>query len=491
MLWGALAGGLMMLGMAPYSLGLAPILSCVGLLYVLKEQSPTKACWIGWSYGVGMFGASVFWIYHAIHDFGDAPPALAGLITSLFVVGMALYPALLAYILNRFFRSERLARIILAFPALWVLFEIIRGWFLTGFPWLYVGYAELGNPLRHFAPLGGVWLVSWVTVMIAALLYWVLQSYRRSAATVGLLAMIGISILAYGLGHVTWVRPSTRTLSVALVQGNIAQLMRWDPQHIHQIIDTYETLTVQTPPPELIVWPEGAMPLPLPIATPIFTRLGHWLEQRGAGLIAGVPFEIPDGVHFHNSLVGVGKAHGLYHKIHLVPFGEYVPLERWLRGLIAFFDLPMSSILAGPSQQSPLMLNQYRIAPAVCYEIAYPWYVQKNSYDSDFILTVSNDAWFGDSIGPAQHLQIAQMRALENGKAVLRATNTGWTAIIDAHGRILSSSPAFVENVLHGQVVSMDGQTPWNRWGPLPILIGLVSVVLMAIGLQRRGKPSL
>lgn len=472
-----LGGGLLFLGFAPYSFGLAPILSCLLLLCALKNQPPLKAFGIGWLYGLTMFGAGVYWIYTAIHQFGDAPPFLAGFITALLVMGMALYPALLGAILNRFFPRDGFIRCLLAFPALWVLLEILRGWFLTGFPWLYVGNAEMGNPLQAFAPIGGVWLVSWITVLLASLIYTAFYFYRRPQPWIGIIV---IALFALGLQRVQWTTPTDKTLSVALIQGNIAQLMRWDPKHVNQIIETYETLTLKALDHDLIIWPEAAIPLPLPLAFPFFEGIGNYLNSKNIGLIAGVPTEVPDGQHYYNSLLAVGNAEGLYHKEHLVPFGEYVPFERWLRGLIAFFDLPMSSMISGSSNQALLTSHGYRFAPAVCYEIAYPMFVQNMSKTADFILTVSNDTWFGKSIGPAQHLQIAQFRALETGKYVVRATNTGFTTLISPDGSIQAKSPQFTETVLTGTLTVMQGQTPWSRWGAWPVIGALIFTLLLA-----------
>ena len=329
-----LAGSLVFLGFSPYSYSFAPILSCVLLLYALKNRRPLQAFGIGFSFGLTMFGAGVYWIYTAIHQFGDAPPILAGFITALLVMAMALYPASMSAILCRFFPQNNLIRCLLAFPSLWVLFEVLRGWFLTGFPWLYIGNAQLGNPLQSFAPIGGVWLVSWITVLLAGLIFAAIQFYRKPLPWIGIFTVF---LLSFSLLPIRWTKPTEHSLSVALIQGNIGQLMRWDPKYVKYIIDTYEDLTMKSLNHDLIIWPEGAIPLPLPLSFPLFERLGNLLSEQNIGLISGVPVELPDGSHFYNSLIGVGNAEGLYHKEHLVPFGEYVPFERLLRGLIAFF----------------------------------------------------------------------------------------------------------------------------------------------------------
>lgn len=487
-----LSGFAMTYGFAPYYFGMAAMVSTGVFLGCLKNQKPRRAFLIGWLYGLGMFtGGS--WIYVSIHDYGNASPALAFLITVIFIMGLALYPATLGWVLARFFPRQNAIRCVLAFPVLWVLFEIVRGWFLTGFPWLYVGYAEMGNHLRAFAPLGGVWLVSWMTVLFASMLYTLLDYYYEhqrnhllhTSLIVGAMAIWGT---AFYLSQIKWVQPTSHRLNVALVQGNIGQLLRWDPLFVQEIIQTYESLTYRALDSDVIIWPEAAIPLSLPLSKPIFDRVGHALSARNIGLIAGVPTELPDKMHYTNALTTAGNAMGEYHKTHLVPFGEYVPLEKYLRGIIGFFDLPMSSMESGPKKQAPLIAHGYRFAPAICYEIAYPIFVQTMSKDTDFILTVSNDAWFGKSIGPAQHLQIAQFRALENGQYVLRATNTGFSAIIRPDGSISAMSPQFQPDVLRGTVTAMQGKTPWNRLGAWPVLCALAATLLLAFLLNRRQK---
>jgi apolipoprotein N-acyltransferase len=488
-----LAGAAMTYGFAPYYVGIAPMISCAVFLGALKNQSAKKSFLIGWLYGLGMFGTGVSWIYVSIHDFGNASPVLASVITLGFVMGMAFYPAILGSLLGKFFPKQNAVRCIFAFPALWVIFEILRGWFLTGFPWLYVGYAEMGNHLSTFAPVGGVWLVSWMTVLFASLAYTLvdyLYDHGKSGwVKLGFVAgMFAIWAGAFTLTRIDWTLESAQKLDVALIQGNIPQLVRWDPDHISNIVRTYEVLTQQGLDKNVIIWPEAAIPLQLPLSAPLFKRMDNLLKSHNTALIAGVPTELPDGHHFYNSLVTAGNAQGVYHKENLVPFGEYVPFEGTLRGLIGFFDLPMSSMVSGPGNQGPLVAQGYTFAPAICYEIAYPMFVQKMGKDSDFILTVSNDAWFGNSIGPAQHLQIAQFRALEMGKYLLRATNTGYTAIVGPNGDIRTISPKFEKNVLTGTVAVMVGSTPWSRLGAWPVIAGLALTLLFAYVTSRLSK---
>lgn len=492
-----IGGALMTYGFAPYEVASASIASCVVLLWCLAKQSKKSAFLVGLFYGIGMFGSGVNWVYVSIHDFGNAAPPLAMLITGLFILVLALFPAAMASLLVVCFPKNNNLRILLAFPVLWVAFEILRGWLFTGFPWLYVGYSQIGNQLISFAPIGGVWLVSWATVFIAGILYAFINYFYQlndNKKYLGGLVILLFSVwgAAFGVRQMTWTYPTNKKLNVTLVQGNIAQLLRWDPEFIAHIVDIYETLTAtalaKEPAVDLIVWPEGAIPEPLPLSQPFFNDMTSILQPKNIVLISGVPSQIPNLNSYYNTLLVTGAGSGVYYKKHLVPFGEYVPFEKQLRGLIAFFNLPMSNFIKGPKKQEQLTVKDFQFAPAICYEIAYPLFVQKMSKGADAILTVSNDTWFGKSIGPFQHLQMAQFRAIETGKYVVRATNTGLTAIIDNEGKIVDVAPQFEPAFITGEIIAYEGTTPWVRFGIWPLFIALTLVFSGAFAWQSSRK---
>lgn len=493
-----LGGSIMTYGFAPYEIASASILSIVLFLWCLAKQNFKKAFIAGLCYGIGMFGMGVNWVYVSIHDFGGAGPALAMLITGLFVLLLSLYPAVLAAVLLKYFPKNNSIRILLAFPVLWVLFEILRGYLLTGFPWLFLGYSQIGNQLVSFAPIGGVWLVSWAAALTAGILYCIVNYFSQDQSNKKFLVSLIVLLFcvwgaAFGLRDITYTTPTDKKLTTTLIQGNIAQLLRWDPSYISQIIDIYQTLTAsaleKVPQTDLIVWPEGAVPVPLPVSQSLFSNLANSLAARNIALIAGVPTQVTHQQSFYNTLLAVGETNGAYYKEHLVPFGEYVPFEKLLRGLIAFFNLPMSSFIEGPKNQGPLVVKEFRFAPAICYEIAYPLFVQNMSKKADAIITVSNDTWFGRSIGPYQHLQMAQFRAIETGKYVVRATNTGFTAIINNKGKIVEIAPQFEPAFMSSDVIAFEGTTPWVRYGIWPLVAALGMLLGIALLWQASQKP--
>ncbi len=492
-----IGGGLLPYSFAPYGYGVFGFISPAIFLWCISKESVKKAFFVGLMYGIGLFGIGANWVYVSIHDYGYASPLLAGGLTSLFVAALALFPACLAATLNRFFPQNNNIRCLLAFPVLWVLFEMLRGWLFTGFPWLYVGYSQIQSHLNAFAPIGSVFAVSWVCAFVAGLFYAIYDYFYEDkenprSRNILFLTLFLVWGVAYGLSRITWTYPSQNKLNVALVQGNIPQETKWQSDQVAHIIEVYENLTKQAliaePKVDLIIWPEGAIPMSAQSAASLLEQLDLTLDAEKTGLILGIPWVTPRG-QFYNAMIGFGwKTDGVYHKKHLVPFGEYVPFESVLRGLIKFFDLPMSSFISGPDNQ-PLMLSSgFKIAPAICYEIAFPTLVRSVSKNADFILTLSNDTWFGTSIGPAQHLEIAMFRALETQKPVVRVTNSGFTAIINPEGEIQEIANQFEATVLYGTVTQMIGQTFWVRFGIWPLMACLVGTLGLAFLFNKKIK---
>jgi len=491
-----LGGAVMPLSLAPFYIATAAFGSILLLLFAIHKVSSKKAFLVGYLYGLAQFGVGVSWIYVSIHEFGNASAMLAGLLTALFVFTLALFPAFVTWLTVTFFKRHFYVKNILAFPAIWVLIEILRGWIFTGFPWLYLGYSQIETHLRALAPIGSVWLVSWGIIVIASLIFalveYILQHRENKRILYSLcMSLIVVWAAIFSCSKITWVIPQTTALNVALVQGNIGQLLRWDEKYIQYITHTYLKLTYPVLHNDVIIWPEAAIPVPLPLAQPFINELNQLAIEKNSALIVGIPVELPDRKHYYNALIAVGDVEASnhhYYKERMVPFGEYVPFEPLLRGVIDFFDLPMSTMVPAPTKQSVIIAKGMRFAPAICYEIAYPILVRNMAKEADFILTVSNDAWFGKSIGPIQHLQIAQFRALEMGRYVLRATNTGYTAIIDPSGTIRAIAPIYQKTVLESPVFSMEGQTLWAKFGLWPLLVALLGCLILAYFIELRNK---
>ena len=461
------AGGFTTLTASPFELWwLGPV--AIGLLYVgLHTLTPSQAALKGWLYGVALFASGTSWVYVSIHDYGYTGVPLAVFLTALFVTILALFFAGTFWLYRRF-TSARLAFI--SFAGAWVLGEVLRTYLFTGFPWLLLGSGYVDSPLAAWAPVGGVYLLSLLVALSGALGAELLL--RRQWWTLAPLASIWLIPLA--LPH-QWTTPVDEPTRVALLQGNLPQLLKWTPEGQRTAANTYSNLTREVADEvDLIIWPETALPMMETQARPVLERVQANLPPDVA-LLTGI-VQRDEQERYFNSVIGVGDVEGSYQKEHLVPFGEYLPLESVLRGAIDFFDLPMSTFTKGEHEQTPMQAAGIHIGNASCYEIIYPQLVARRAQDSGVIMTVSNDTWFGASIGPHQHLQMARLRALENGRYVIRATSNGITAIIDSSGRIVERAPQFETTTLTGEFYAMEGLTPFTRLGSWPawLLAGLM-----------------
>lgn len=486
-----LAGALLTLSFAPFGLWPAGILGCAIFGYFLCTCSTAAAFWRGWLFGLGLFGSGVSWVYVSIHVYGQASVELAALLTALFCAGLALLSAVFAAVYVRCVRGLP-GGMLIGFPALWVLFEWLRSWLLTGFPWLYLGYAHIDTWIAGWAPIAGVYGLSFFTALTASCLFLAWRG-RRPASLVtyaGIVVTIWVGGLV--LRPIEWVVPaSEEPLSVVLYQPNIPQEVKWDRHYYDTILQQYENAVRPMFGKDIILWPESAIPRIYDNARDFLDPMAHRADLTDSTLITGVPTRDNTGA-YRNSIVALGLGEGMYHKQRLVPFGEYVPLENWLRGIIAFFDMPMSSFSNGPPDQPPLRAGSHRVAPYICYEIVYPGLVARAARQAELLVTVSNDTWFGASIGPLQHLQMARMRALENGRYLLRGTNNGVSAIIDHRGKVIAKTEQFVETTLTGTVEVMLGHTPFTSFGPMPVIMAcailLALMTLAYLTLWRKGR---
>lgn len=476
-----LAGALLTLSFAPFGLWPAGIAGCALFGYFLCTCSTGAAIWRGWLFGLGLFGTGASWVYVSIHVYGQAGVGLATLLTALFCAGLALLPAIFAGLYVRWIRGLP-GGMLIGFPALWVLFEWLRSWLLTGFPWLYLGYAHIDTWIAGWAPIAGVYGLSFFTALTASCLFLAWRS--REPASLVTYAGIVVTIWVGGLvlRPIEWVVPaSEEPLSVALYQPNIPQELKWDRRYYDTILQQYERAVRPMFGKDIVLWPESAIPRIYANARDFLDPMARRASLTDSTLITGIPSRDDAGA-YRNSIVAIGLGEGMYHKQRLVPFGEYVPLEDWLRGVIAFFDMPMSSFSSGPPDQPPLRAGSHRVAPYICYEIVYPGLVARAARRAELLVTVSNDTWFGASIGPLQHLQMARMRALENGRYLLRGTNNGVSAIIDHRGKITAQTEQFVETTLTGTAEVMLGHTPFTSFGPMPVIIACVILLaLMAL----------
>jgi apolipoprotein N-acyltransferase len=469
-----LLGAATVLGFAPFEVFFLPILT-LALLFLLwqRSQTPGQAAVLGFAWGMGLFLAGTSWVYVSLHDVGGMAAPLAAAATLAFCVVLAAFPALAGYVVGRW-RSEDRWRNALLSAGLWTLAEWLRGWILTGFPWLAIGYSQTPpSPLAGFAPLFGVYGVGFLTTVVAALLS---VGWRR---WLPLVAAVAILLVGWGLSRIAWTEPVGEPVTVSLLQGNIPQSLKWVPERLPMSIEAYTRLAAEHPA-RLTVLPETALPMlfdaiPREVLRDL-TRNGDVLIGAAIGTRAG---------GYANGAVAVAADLSVqaYSKVHLVPFGEFVPPGfEWFFGLV---DIPMSGFTPGSRGQPPLTVAGQRLLPNICYEDLFGEEIIANLSMATLLVNLSNTAWFGDSLAQPQHLQISRMRALETGRPMLRSTNTGMTAAIAADGSVMSVLPPFVRAALTVTVRGYAGSTPYARMGNAAVLLLAVLACLPALG-QRR-----
>jgi len=481
------AGAALSLAFAPFSFALLALLAPALLFLLVAEAPPRRAAWRGLLFGIGLFGVGVSWVFVAIHDYGNTGAMAALLLTLLFVLLLALYFALFAWAAARL-PGERGGRyFLLALPALWLLVEWFRGWFLTGFPWLALGYSQIETPMAGYAPLFGIYGVSGLLVFGAGALAWGWRQRRVWPVAALLVALLGGGA---ALQQVAWVEPTGSPLQVSLVQGNLPQPTKWDAAQIRHRLATYRALSEpRMGRDDLVVWPENAITVFYhQIRDGYLADLEQQAQASGTDLVLGLPVQERSTGRYYTALMSLGREQAFYYKHHLVPFGEYVPLEGVLRGMVGFFDLPMSGFTPGPRQQAPLPVAGVSAAPTICYEDAFGHQMRRSLPEASILINGSNNAWYGDSLAPHQHLQIARMRSLETGRPLLRATTNGISALVDHRGRLAARSRQFEQDLLSGEVQPMGGATPYVRWGDWPVvgLALLLFVLAMQSGRRRR-----
>ncbi|MFZ0258247.1 MAG: apolipoprotein N-acyltransferase [Gammaproteobacteria bacterium] len=475
-----LAGVSLPLAFAPFGISPFAVLAPAVLFALWETASPRKAFLHGWLFGLGMFGLGVSWV-HESFQYSHVGASLATALTALLVIFLALFPALLGYLVARTTTSSQSARLLLLLPAGWVLAEWVRGWFLSGFTWLQLGYSQVDSPLRSLATVFGVYGVSWCLALLAGGLVLAVRTGSR-AVLIYVGAVVVLLAGAYALEQVQWTHARDKTVHLALVQGNVPQDQKWLSSQRQPTLDRYFGLTREHWDADLVVWPESALPGFVHDFIPTLSRLAGEAEKHHTDILLGVDMLDRASQQYFNSVLAITPQLSFYHKRHLVPFAEYLPLEHLLRPAVDLLGLPVSSFSLGPSRQPPITVAGETVGLSVCYEFAFGEELIEALPKATLLINVSNDAWFGDSIGPHQNLEMARMRAVETGRYLARATNTGITAIIGPTGVIQERIPQFETRVLSAEISPMQGATPYIRMGNIPVLIGLAAV-LMAVGI--------
>ena len=474
------AGATSVAAFAPLGAYPLALLTFAWLVHALHDAPPRRAFMQGFWFGLGFFAAGVSWVYVSMHDIGGIPAPVAAFATAVFCAFLALFPAAAAWLQARI-PARAAVRACLLIPAAWVLFEWLRSWILSGFPWLSLGYAAVGWSLQGYAPLGGVFALSFLTLALAGMVWHIART--RRLYFVG--ALIVIVLGGEALRHVAWSTAQGAPLSVALLQGNVEQSLKFDPARYQRTLESYARLAEESRA-RLIVFPETAIPRFVDAVDPAYIRRLDAIGKRNQGdLLVGVLLRRgPE--EYYNSVISLGSSPvQVYDKLHLVPFGEFVPpgFDWALRTV----NIPMSDMSSGRVRK-PLAVAGERAAVNICYEDAFGAEIAEQLPEATLLVNLSNVAWFGDSLAPAQHLQIAQLRAIETARMYLTATNTGITAAIDVDGRVLARLPQFAEGRLEVTAQGRGGVTPYVRWRDWPIILLCLGVLIALTRIARRSR---
>lgn len=487
-----LLGALCVLGFAPFYFYPASILSLIGLFYFWHQgYTPKQAAVSGFIYGLGLFTTGIYWIYISLHDFGNMPSIIAALATFLLCAFMASFSALVGALSVKISKAEPLY-LLISIPIFWALADWTRGWIFTGFPWLTMGYSQVPHsPLAGYMPIIGVYGVSMIVILIANFIaYWLAKKpvsviWKRNS----IVLLVVIFLTGSLLKLVEWTTPTAKPISVALLQGNIAQDLKWNPENAERTLNLYLQMA-EASQAKLIIMPETALPiLSSEIPAELLMRLQQLAKRNLGAVLVGI-VERENGQYF-NSMLNLGKNNPeTYRKSHLVPFGEFIPLKvafGWIyRDLL---NMPLSDLSRGSIYQQPMNIDGEKVAINICYEDVFGEEIIRQLPAATLLVNASNDAWYGQSNAAFQHLQFSQARALETGRTVIRATNTGATAMIDPHGNVLAHAPHFTETTLNVTAQGYVGSTPYVRWGNwLFLSICFIALSFIFLASKRKTK---
>jgi apolipoprotein N-acyltransferase len=469
-----LAGAGLVFSFAPFGIYPLAIIFPAILFFFWADATPARSARLGFIFGIGLFGAGASWVYVSIHEFGFMAAPLAAVLVFLFVAMLSILPALAGWF-QALAVKPGIYRLLFAVPVFWVLMEWLRGWLMTGFPWLHLGYSQSNSLLMNMAPLIGVYGMSLLVAILAVLIVLMARGIYNKEGQILLLSgtlFAGVFVVSWLAGGLQYVTPAGEKVDIALLQGNIPLSEKWKPGASHQIISHYVALSREVVNhSDVIVWPEGAVPDSWQhVSSWIGLSLPRRRDGRPADYLIGSIDSVPGG-SYYNAAIAVATAkkqpgeNEIYRKRHLVPFGEFLPFKPVLGWLIDYLKIPMSDFSSWQGEQPNIKLGGWPVAVSICYEDAFGEELARSVSDTAFLVNVSEDAWFGDSLAPHQRLQMAQLRARETGRYFVRAANTGVTAVINEKGEITSSLEQFTSAALVSEVVPMKGLTPYVRYG--------------------------
>jgi len=469
-----ISGALLPLSFAPYDIFILQFPLIAFVFMACLEQKPIIALRRGFLLGLGWFVHGIYWLFYSLYFHGGMPAAVAVMTIVLLSAYMSLFPALAFYLANKLIKTSKINMLIWVYPISWMLFDWLRGYFLTGFPWVQIGMAHIDTYLIGFAPvIGGLGVGLLVTIVSGLLLASVLKLNLK----ITLPAIVIIYLMGFGLTFVNWTEAVDKPIKVSMIQGNIPQSEKWKVENHLETLKMYRELTQQNWDSDLIIWPETAVPGYKRKVSSYLAGLAKQAQATNTDVMLGIFTQNPKTKRYYNSMITLDDQ--VYLKRHLVPLGEYFPFRSVLGFFAQWVNIPMSDIGEGESSQPLITAAGQKIGLSICFEDAFDRSVLLDLPEATLLVNVSNDAWFENSSQPWQHHQIARMRAVETGRMLLRATNTGVSSIIDRNGDVLQIAPQFKREVIKAEVQAYKGSTPYVVWANyLLISLGL-SVLLL------------
>lgn len=477
-----LAGLLFPLGYSPFHYSGLTILSLAFFYaYLVQESSFKQTIVSSLTYGLGIFGFGVSWVIISIHDYGHINYFLSGLITFIFILYLSFYVVFTGLAFQFINCKNNLLISGMMFSALWCLSEFARATIMTGFPWLLTGTSQSDAPLKFLAPVIGSYGLGFVACFSATLLA---NAVRKNEPKryVYLAAFVLLLTLPLSLKSVQWTRLSKQPFSTAVIQANLSMRDKWDDSLFWQILKHYQNQTEKYLGKALIVMPESAIPLPSSYIEDFLQTMDEKAKVAKTAVVLGILQSAGEKAVYNNSVISLGKASGDYSKRHLVPFGEYIPA--FFNPLYKLLMLPEPGLTPGALRQPPIRIHGLPVASLICYEIAYPELLRQQMPEARWIISVSDNGWFGHSLASYQQIQMAQMLSLQTGRFQVIANNDGLSSVIDEKGNLIDSLPPFSAGILQSAIYSASGTTPWIIWGDQPVLLFCFLILIFGLLLK-------
>ena len=473
------AGILIPFGFAPFHFPGVSILGLALLFATLKFNSVKNSFRKGFVFGLGFFSFGISWVYISINEYGHLGVILSALITLLLIIYLSFYLGLFSSLYVKLAKNKSMLFSCLLFSSLWCLTEYLRSTVISGFPWLLLGVSQMDSPLKYLMPIVGIYGVSFFTCLSATFLIATTETVKVKRV-IWLIAFVSVLLAPLFLKSINFTKTSDNQISVGVIQANLSMRDKWDENLFWQILQKYkegiEQLIGKT---QLIVLPEAAIPIPENYISDEIDNIHRQTDKANTAVLLGIPEATSsDESYYYNTITSLGRAKGRYKKQHLVIFGEYIP--RPFESLMNYLALPSSNLKPGQKNQELIEVAGHPIATLICYELAYPKLLRNQLPKAEWIVSISDDGWFGKSLALYQHLQMAQALSLLTGRYQIMSNNDGLSSIINEKGTIVNSLPAFSEGILEGNISGATGITPWVFYGDTPIILFFMLAPILA-----------